>query len=136
MPKPTKIVWVSRHPPIPRQLLELDRLWPLHDLSFDPRTWDGAREIVERFDRAGADEMVLVAPWTVMRAIVNCGIHPIYAKMRQVPCAGPHETSIGSGRRRRCYNFVEFERVRDLKLVLEPLYPKIDLITGEGLEEK
>jgi hypothetical protein len=120
---PTKIVWMSRHAPTATQLVELARLFPAHDLHFDPAPFSDADEIVKRFHALGADEMVVVAPWTVIRAITKRGIRPIYAEMAQIPCSSAHEVSINSGRKRRCYRFVKFHRCSSVKLELSDITP-------------
>lgn len=119
---PKRIVWMSRHPPTSTQSLELERLFPAHVLIVDARSFSGADQIVSRFHHERGDEMVVVAPWTVIRELVKRGLQPIYAEMRQVPCADPHEVVLG-GRHRRCYRFVRFMHCRGVKLDLVPISP-------------
>lgn len=127
-----KIIWMSRHAPTLSQLRELDRLFPGHNLQFDPASFSGADDIVARFRANKGDEMVVVAPWTVIRAITKRGIQPIYAEMKQVPChRGSHEVSIGEGKRRRCYEFVKFYHCASVKLDLIEIQPPTTNTQGE-----
>ena len=45
---------------------------------------DAAASLQKRFNEAGGDEMVVVAPWAVMRELIRLGIRPIYAEMLQI----------------------------------------------------
>lgn len=121
--QPKRIVWMSRHPPTPSQLTELDRLFPAHTLVVEAQPFSGADQIVGRYHAAKGDEMVVVAPWTVIRELVKRGLQPIYAEMRQVPCDGAHEVAIGR-QRRRCYRFVRFLHCRGVKLDLAEIAPE------------
>jgi hypothetical protein len=121
---PKHLVWMSRHVPTPRQQLELNRLFPEHTLTFEPAPFSGADQIVARFKAAGGDEMIVVAPWTVVRELVKHGLRPIYSEMKQIPCSSPErEVSIGAGRRRRCYKFVRFHYCDGVELKLVAIQP-------------
>ena len=118
-----RIVWISRHAPTKSQLAELGRLFPAYDLHFDPAPFSGAADIVARFHAQGGDEMVVVAPWGVMRAIIRHGIRPIWAEMEEVDCKKPHEVVMG-GAKKRCYRFAKFHRCKGVKLELEEITPQ------------
>lgn len=121
---PKKVVWMSQHVPLVRQLGELERLFPDHHLVIDARSFDSADDIIARFRAMGGHELVVVAPLDVKRAIIQRGIRPIWAEMEQVPCRS-NRVEVRIGRRRpRCYRFKEFHRLRDITLSLEPLTPE------------
>lgn len=113
------IVWMSQHSPLPSQKAALQSLFPSHTLLVEARPFDGIDDIIDRFHLANGDEMVVVAPLTVVRELVRRGIHPIYAEMKKVACKGIHEVKIG----KRCFQFIRFQRVRDVKLELEDITP-------------
>lgn len=121
-----KVLWLSRHKPTQRQMDELKRLFGPTVVEWDNRPFDGANSIVERFKRTKADEMVLVAPLTVFRELVKRGIHPLYGTMEQVPCNDHKqvEVRIGTGRRRRCFKFINFQRVVELQFKFEQIKAK------------
>lgn len=80
-----KIVWFSRHEPIKKQIDELKRLFGEEvEVVQDPNPFSGADDVVRRFRESGADEMVIVAPLTVIDQITKRGIQPLYAEMRLV----------------------------------------------------
>lgn len=117
------IVWMSRHSPLVSQLKELERLFPGHSLIIDRRAFSSAAQIVQRFHEALGDEMVVVAPDSVVRELIRLGIRPIYAEMQQVSTAGEAETTIVANRskRRRYYRFVKFHYCVGIPRLLEPI---------------
>jgi hypothetical protein len=116
-----KIMWLSRHKPTKRQVMELKRLFGPCVVEWDNRRFAGADDIVERFGASGAAEMVLVGPLTLFRELVKRNIRPLYATMEQVKQGSP-ETEVQY--RGRSYKFVDFKRVVALNLVLEPIEPR------------
>lgn len=80
-----KIVWFSRHKPIQKQVDELKRLFGENiELAIDPNPFSTADDVIERFKRNKAQEMVIVAPLSVIDAITKRGIKPLYAEMKPV----------------------------------------------------
>ena len=116
------IVWMSRHMPLDSQKAELERLFPGHTLIMEKRPFSSAEQIVRRYRESGGDEMVVVAPWSVVRQIIRLGIKPIYAEMRPAT-EEDHEsmTISGPARKRRYFKFVAFHYCTDVSLKLEPI---------------
>jgi hypothetical protein len=110
-----RIVWFSRHEPIPSQIAELKRLFG-DDIEIiqDPKPFSSAEEIVERFRTMEGDEMVVVAPLSVMGRLCDLGIKPLWAEMEQVPVEEAEVIANGRG-----YRFVRFRRVKRLSLEFE-----------------
>lgn len=123
------IMWMSRHAPLPSQIKELERLFPKHRLVVDKRPFSSAAQIVRRFQLEKADEMVTVAPWSVIRELIKLGIKPIYAEMVQVSAADDADTTIITGRskKKRYYKFLRFAYCTDVKLTLVPIEPPLKL---------
>lgn len=115
-----RIVWMSRHHPTKRQRAVLGLLFPFHTLILDNRAFDSAETIITRFHEWHADEMVVVAPLTVVRELVRRGIFPLWAEMKQVAADNREAEVHYSGRH---YKFVRFHRVRDVRFVLEDVNP-------------
>jgi hypothetical protein len=114
---PKVIVWLSRHHPAPKQLQELERLFPGHRLITDTRAFDSVDDIITRFHSYKGDEMVVVAPLTVIRELVKRGIKPLRSEMKQVPHSlDPDVTYSG-----RSYRFLYFTRITDVAVTTEPL---------------
>lgn len=128
---PKKIMWLSKHNPTPRQKEELERLWPSHDLVVDNQSFDGADDIVKRFVKAGASELVVVAPLTVIRQLTRRGMKPIYAEMKQVRRGDPNAEVVG----KYCYKFVQFHWCTGVKLELVPIN-STTLQSQTGTEDK
>lgn len=123
---PKRILWMSRHVPLPSQRKELERLFPGHLLITESRPFSSAEQIVRRYRENRGDEMVVVAPWSVVRQIIRLGIKPIYAEMR--PCSKQEAESVivsGRSQHKRYYCFVKFHYCTDVALKLEPIIPNI-----------
>jgi hypothetical protein len=114
---------MSRHAPLASQLKELERLFPGFSLVVDKKPFSSALEIVRRFRDIQGDEMVTVAPWSVIRELIRLGIRPIYAEMVQVHDLKDAETTIvtGKSKKKRYYKFLRFAYCTDVKLTLEPI---------------
>jgi hypothetical protein len=121
-----RIYWVSRHDPLPSQVTELRQLFGKDmELVVDHKSFSSAKEIVGRYIAANAQEMVLVAPLTVCRAILKLGVRPLWAEMREVR---PAKSEVkGDGRREkisrveRHYQFVRFLRLVGIEVKLVEL---------------
>ena len=114
------IVWMSRHRPLPVQLKELERLFPKHKLIMETRPFSSADQIVKRFRKAGGDELIAVAPWSVIRELIKLGLRPIYAEMEKVNQVEDRETTITTDEGRH-YRFIRFSWCIDVRLKLEPI---------------
>lgn len=112
---PQKIVWFSRHPALPRQIDELKRLFGEDaEVVADPAPFSTADDIIRRFKAAGGDEIVVVAPLSVLDALCKRGIKPLWADMEVVPRGQAEVFAQGRG-----YRFVRFRRVKRLALEFE-----------------
>lgn len=110
-----KIVWFSRHPALPSQVQELKRIFG-EDIEIipDPKPFSNAEDIVRRFRAVSGDEMVVVAPLSVLGRLCDLGIKPLWAEMQEVP---PEEAEVVTNG--RGYRFVRFRRVKRLALEFE-----------------
>ena len=112
-----KILWLSRHNPLPSQISELKRIFGEDTIVIqDPNPFSNAEEIVERFKSGGYDEMVVVAPLTVIKKLTELGIKPLWAEMKLCP-KEEAETCVSG----RYYKFVKFKRIMDVKIVFKEL---------------
>ena len=64
--------------------------------------------------------MLIVAPLSVCAQIINYGIRPLWAEMEQVQDPALAETSA----RGRCYRFVRFRRMVEIRIEFEELEPQ------------
>ncbi|MEM3943755.1 MAG: hypothetical protein QXJ59_06695 [Thermofilaceae archaeon] len=131
-----KILWVSRHPPLPAQILELKRKFgDVEVVHFSGRVPD-ADFVVHLAEEVGAQIVVPVLPLSIIAAILNSSKNLVilYAQMREVH-KGPRGECERAAREKpdrrvvveyaggvcRVFEFVRFERVKAVKLETEPL---------------
>jgi hypothetical protein len=112
-----KILWLSQHPPLPRQLEELKRLFGDVEVSQDVSPFQNAEEIAQRFKEGDYDDLVVVAPLSVIARLTELGIKPLWAEMQQV--RGRSEADLSF--RGRFYRFDRFRRIKSVKLEFEEI---------------
>jgi len=112
-----KVLWLSRHSILPSQVRELKRIFG-DDVKIyqDPRPFDDARDIAKRFREGGYDEIVVVAPLSVIQRLTELGIRPLWAEMKV--CDPDEAETVVSG---RPYKFVKFRRIKGVKIEFEDL---------------
>ena len=114
---PYKIMWFSRHKPLPSQKKELKRIFGKDTiLVIDNRVFKNAREIIERMNEFKIDDIVVVAPLTVIKHLTEAGIKPIWAEMKV--CNKSEAETEANG---RYYKFVKFRRIKSVKVEFEEL---------------
>lgn len=115
---PKKIMWFSRHDITPSELRELRRLYaPDVQIVKDPKPFSTADDVVRRYNISGADDLLVVAPLSVFAALCDRGIHPLYAKMRQVYPPERGEVNVNG----RLFVFERFQRVKRVALEFEDI---------------
>lgn len=80
-----RIVWFSRHEPLESQIKELKRLFGEEtEIIQDPKPFSSAEEVAKRYKEMGGDDMVVVAPLSVLGKLCQLGIKPLWADMEVV----------------------------------------------------
>jgi hypothetical protein len=83
--RPKRIVWFSRNEPLPSQIAELKRLYGEDcEVLKDQKPLSSAEDVVRRFRMNEGDEMVTVAPMSVIKEICKLGVEPLWAEMEQI----------------------------------------------------
>lgn len=112
----TRIIWFSRHNPLEKQKDELKRKFGEVEILIDTQPYSNADDIINRFKAAKADEMVTVAPLSVIDQLCQRGIQPLFAEM-EVVHNGEYDV-ISSGRK---YKFLKYTRIKQINIVKEEL---------------
>jgi hypothetical protein len=115
-----RILWLSRHKPLESQRMELERLFGEILLLQDSNPFSNAREVLKRFREGGFDEIVVVAPLSVIAHLTELGIKPIWAEMQQVQNDGTAEVVTKD----RYYRFVCFKRINSIRMEFEEIEKK------------
>ncbi len=110
-----KIMWFSQHTPLPVQIEWLDERFGGVEIHQDPNPFTNAQEILRRFRSAGYDDMVVVAPLSVIAKLCELGIKPLWAEMQEVYRKSEADLSY----RGRLYRFVTFRRIKTVRMEFE-----------------
>src|SRR5262245_55730297 len=126
-----RIIWLSRHMPTPRQRAELQRLFPAWEVVIDTNPFRNADDIISRFNALKAREMVVVAPISLIRALTQRCLYPLWAEMEHVRQPDPTDATIEVENSGRHYRFRKFWRIRAVQLDLEDITPITMLVVEE-----
>jgi len=117
-----KVYWMSRHEPLKSQISELKRLFGDDvEIIQDPKPFDNADDIINRFRASGADELLVVAPLSVVAQLVQRGIKPLWAEMEVVSSPEDAEVEVAG----RYYRFVRFRRISGVEIKFEEVSPNV-----------
>lgn len=120
--KTLKILWMSRHAPLTSQEAELARLFGAEvRVEQDSRPFSSAEDIVARFRQGGYDDIVVVAPLSVLARLVDQGVRPLWSEMTLVNSGEAEVTMPRRDGRTHYYRFDRFRRVKALRLEFEEL---------------
>ena|SRR3989344_1681106 len=112
-----KVLWMSRHVPHP---LQIEALRATHGadtvVEQEARPFDDARQIVRRYREGGYDDMVVVAPLSVIAILCQEGIHPLQSEVAEENDPARIEFR---GARGQGFRFIRFRRIKRLALEFE-----------------
>ena len=108
-----KVLWFSRHPALPNQIEELQKMYgnDVKIIQYGKKV-ASAEDIVKIYQQEQADDMVVVAPLSVLAVLCEKGMNPLYAQMERVPLKEAEVTVSDRG-----FKFVKFRRIK--KVILE-----------------
>lgn len=112
--RPMHVYWRSQHRPTPRQLRALASC----KVTYDYSRFENAAEVVRKFRESGAEELILVAPLSVIEHVVlDHRVFPVWAEMRSSRERNEDsEVQFGD----RWIGFVKFRRIKMVQKVFEP----------------
>ena len=113
--------WFSRHDLLPAQRRALNGLFPDLTIVQDKRIFVDAQDIVARV-RPG-DEVVLVAPLSLVQKLLDLGLRPLWAEMEPTTAdyAKSHVNECVPAPRGRWFKFVKFRRLVGIEMKFEDL---------------
>lgn len=105
----TRIAWLSRHQPLPAQIEALKSVFGTVEVVQESNTWTDADAIMKCIQ--GFDEVVIVAPLSLIDQLIRRGVKPIRAVMQLQPAGTPVDPRTDVVEKDRHYRFVKFERI-------------------------
>ena len=112
-----KILWLSRHEPLPVQVAELERLFGEVEIRQDVNPFKNAVEIKQRFEHGGYDDLVVVAPLWVIFHLTELGIQPLWADMQEVLLGEKFHLTFNG----RFYFFNRFKRIVGVEIKFQDI---------------
>ncbi len=118
-----KILWVSRHSMHGIQMGALRRMFG-KDVKVvqDTQPFDSAENIVRRVREGGYDDVIVVAPYSVLTRMVDLGLRPLWSEAEVVEDLSQADWKVKD----RYYRFVRFKRVRRLVMEFDDLGPEAE----------
>ncbi|MCX6704434.1 MAG: hypothetical protein NTZ07_03230 [Candidatus Woesebacteria bacterium] len=111
------ILWVSRHKMHGVQMGALKRMFGADvKVTEDSRLFDSAETVVKRFREGAYDDIIVVAPYSVLARLMDLGLHPLWSEAEIVD-KEKSDWSVNN----RYYRFTRFKRVKRFVLELEDL---------------
>jgi len=112
-----KILWLSRHAPLPVQVAELKRLFGEVEIGRDVEPFQSAERIAREYHKGDYDDMVIVAPLWVIAHLCAQGIKPLYADMEVVSVREQSHVEAAG----RFYRFKRFRRIEAVEVKFSDL---------------
>lgn len=114
---PKKILWMSRHKPHTKQVEALRVLFGQDVLiEQESRPFNDARDIAKRFREGKYDDMVVVAPLSVIAVLCGEGIKPLWSE--SIEENDPSKIDF-RGARNQGFRFDRFRRISRVALEFE-----------------
>lgn len=111
-----RVLWVSRHDPHPVQLSALPQYLADEVKLTKLPGFRSAEDIVQTYREGGFDDMVIVAPLSVIARVVDFGIRPLWSEsVEEADPAKAHYRGGGG----KWFRFVRFRRIKALHLEFE-----------------
>ncbi len=112
-----RILWMSRHSSTPRQIEALRAMFG-GDVVVEQETrpFDDARQIARRYREGRFDDMVVVAPLSVIAVLCQEGLHPLWSEAAEENNPAKVEFR---GARNQGFRFVRFRRIKRVALEFE-----------------
>jgi len=112
-----KVLWMSRHKPHPRQIETLREMYGKDAIvEQESRPFDDARVVARRFREGDYDDMVIVAPLSVIAVLCNEGIKMLWSEAVE---ENDLVRIVFHGARGQGYRFVRFRRIKCVTLEFE-----------------
>ena len=86
-------------------------------ITIDSEPFSNAADIAGRYAGGGFDDIVVVAPLSVISKLIEIGIKPLWAEMELVDKAHSEVEAVG-----RYYRFVQFKRVARIAMEFEDAF--------------
>ncbi|MFH1890699.1 MAG: hypothetical protein ABIJ91_04005 [Candidatus Kuenenbacteria bacterium] len=108
-----KILWLSQHDILDLQVEALRQIFGKVEMCQDVNPFSNAQEIKNRFDAGGYDDLLVVAPLSVIRKLCELELYPLWADTIQIFSKDKSDFEY----RGRYYKFLCIKRVKAVEVV-------------------
>lgn len=117
MQQPKRVLWMSRHYPCNSQIVALQQKYGSDVIiDRDPNPYDDARKVARRYREGKYDDMVIVAPLTVVAIMCHENIPMLWSE--SVEEYDPSKIEF-CGARGQGFRFVRFRRIKRVAVEFE-----------------
>lgn len=113
-----RVLWISRHPPIPKEIEALERAFGKVQIFQYAGFVRDADHVIQLIKQYRADEVVTILPLSIIMRLCERGVRPLWPECVQAEGDDYDFIDENSGRK---YKFVRFVRVKGVRLDTEPL---------------
>lgn len=118
-------MWHSAHTPHTLEIAEMKKIFgndvvvDMHGSGRGQRSYLSAKEIIKTFKDGHYDELFMIAPLSVIQAVLSLSVQPLKARVEQIQSPNGHDFEYHG----RYFKFLSpmFERVVEIKIVTENL---------------
>jgi hypothetical protein len=124
-----RILWISKHKPLQRQVNELKRIFGnnVEIIVHDYKVKD-ANHVFKLIKKFNADEVVTILPLSIIQRICEMGIKPLWSEMEFLHVCDyfncndfKNESDYYDISSKRHFRFKKFYRIKEVKMVLEEI---------------
>jgi len=112
-----RILWISRHPPLLKEVEALEKAFGKVQILQYAGFIRDADHVIQLIQQYRADEVVTILPLSIVMRLCERGIRPLWPECVQVNNDYDFVDE-GTGKK---YKFVRFVRIKGVKLDTEPL---------------
>ena len=108
-----RVLWLSQHNPGRQQVDGLGKIFGSDvEICRDVNSFENAQEILRRFQKGGYDDLVVVAPLSVIDHLCRLGLRPLWSETEQVRSREAADFTY----RGRHYKFVCYRRIKGIRM--------------------
>jgi len=123
-----KILWISKHKPLQKQVEELKRIFGNIEIVLWDQKVKDVNHILKLIKKFNANEVIPILPLSIIQRLVENGIKPLWSEMKFLHecdyfnCNDfNNESDYYDIASKKHFRFQKFYRIKEIKMVLEEI---------------